>query len=275
MKRIFTKIILILCLCFMVSFKAYAVNSLNINPSINGTIEKGKQIEITINIDDIKSLYAASVYFKYDPKILKIDEIIPGNLISDSKISKFEAIKNIDENKGIASYGFTCMGDINGFAGKGNLLKLKATVLDNKDFKLTSNFGNSTPDDKNTIAIQICDKNIEELPYNFKNFTYTAPKNEKTSTSNSDKVSGAGDDNDIDNSNSLNNNEIKGNEQSSTENKGENSISNNVKEEKKASEAPVTKTTNNANRNITFILGSIVFVCLLGFGYYKFLKGKK
>jgi len=257
----------------MVSFKAYAVDSLNIKPTIKGTIEKGKEIEISISIDDIKSLYAASVYFKYDPKVLKIDEITPGELISDSKISKFEAINNIDESKGLASYGFTCMGDINGFAGKGNLLKLKATVLEAKDFKLTSSFGNVTPNDKNTIAIQICDKNIEELPYNFKNFTYTAPTSEKPISNNSDKVNSEEGNKTI--NNSTNNSEIKSDEKGSLDINGNKSTSNNIKEEKKTSEAPLNETSNKTNINITFILGIIIFVFLLGFGYYKFVKGHK
>lgn len=179
--------ILLFVFCFLFTINVYAEQNINVKSNISGNVEKGKQIEINIDIDNIESLYAASFYFKYDPKVLRIDEIIPGQLISDPKISKFEAINDIDTTVGKVSYGFTCMGNINGFSGKGNLLKLKATVLEDKDFKVTSKYNNKTPNEQYTVAMQICDENIVELPYVFKDFIYTAKpqdKSDKVNTSN-------------------------------------------------------------------------------------------
>lgn len=155
------------------SVRVFAAENINIKASINGEIKKGKQIEILINFDEIKSLYAGALYYKYDPKVLKITEIIPGDLINKSDINKFEATKNIDSEKGLVSYAFTCVGDINGFSGKGNFIKLKAEVLGEEDFKITSSFSNKTPNDEYTMRLQVCDSNIVELPYSFTGVNYT------------------------------------------------------------------------------------------------------
>lgn len=167
------------------SVRVLATENINIKASINGEVKKGKQVEILIDFNEIKSLYAGALYYKYDPKVLKVIEIVPGDLISKSDINKFEATKNIDVEKGMVSYAFTCVGDITGYSGKGNFLKLRVEVLEEKDFKITSSFSNKTPNDEYTMRLQVCDNNIVELPYSFNGVNYTLKNGQETVTNNS------------------------------------------------------------------------------------------
>lgn len=271
--------ILLVIFCFIFSIPAFAAEKLEVKATINGAIEKGNQVEILIDVSDIRSLYAASFYLKYDSKALKIEEIIPGELISDTKISKFEAVKSIDESKGLVSYGFTCLGNVNGFSGKGNILKLKATVMENKDINITSSFENKSPTEKNTLAIQICDKNIEELPYNFTPYKHVAPKAQQAPAG----------DNIVNNNDTANNNgekaksegqagenkaeeQSKNNEGSGTD-KGEglNSQSN---EEKSLVKGPQNNNTESSSKKTPYVLGALGIVSLAGFGIYNTRKKK-
>lgn len=273
MKRGISILLVAFCLCFIFSFKAKAAESLEVKANIKGTVEKGNQIEILVDISETKSLYAASFYFKYDSKVLKIEEIIPGELISDNKISKFEALNNIDEAKGLVSYGFTCMGNINGFSGKGNLIKLKATVLDTKDFKLTSKYGNKTPNGDYTVTMQICDKNIEELPYNFEPFTYTAPKIEKVvegekGTKDSNKETSG------EQTNTSKDTTVEKDGKAIDSNANAANPADSTKDDKDIAKQPKNNNPQGKSGSIVYILGGIIIISLGGFGYFRFKKKK-
>lgn len=165
MKR---KIYMLLMLClFMFNIKAYAVGELQIEAKVNGTIAKGEQIEILINIKDIKSFFAGQVDFRYDTSIFKIKKIEQGDLISKSDVNKFEAINKIDEASGTVSYAFSCLGKVNGFSGTGTFVKITAEVLKNEGFSINSKPFLKQFDKDNNMKLIICDSDIKELEYKF------------------------------------------------------------------------------------------------------------
>lgn len=106
---------------------------------VNGNIDKGENIEILINIDQIPSLYAGDIEFKYDPSILKVKSIEPGSIITNMpNVAKFDAMKKVDEQNGIARYAFSCFGQINGYSGSGDIVKISAQVLKKDNFQINS-----------------------------------------------------------------------------------------------------------------------------------------
>lgn len=164
--------ILVLCFMFFSNLKVYAVSGPEIEAVVNGTIDKGQTIQILINIKDIQSFFAGAIKFKYDKNVLKIKSIEGGNLISKAGINKFEAINKIDEQNGIAAYGFSCTGKINGYSGTGTFIRINAEVLKKDSFHIKSKPLLDEPNDDFNLKLQICDSNIKEVEYNFKSYEF-------------------------------------------------------------------------------------------------------
>lgn len=168
-KKIFS-----LALCFMLLFniKAFAAAAPEIEAVVNGTVDKGQTIQILINIKEIDSFFAGSMEFKYDKNILKVKSIELGDLISKPDVNKFDAMNKIDDTKGMAAYGFSCLGKINGFSGTGTFVKINAEVLKKDSFHIRSKAFLKEPNDDFNLKLQICDSNIKELEYNFKPYEF-------------------------------------------------------------------------------------------------------
>lgn len=286
------------------SVRVLAAENINIKASINGEIKKGKQVEILIDFNEIKSLYAGALYYKYDPKVLKVIEIVPGDLISKSDINKFEATKNIDAEKGMVSYAFTCVGDINGYSGKGNFLKLRAEVLEEKDFKITSSFSNKTPNDEYTMRLQVCDNNIVELPYSFNGINYTLKNGQETvvgavaenpakpsdsnagsswqpsafNSNNANSIEKPANNSTVDSNTTSNTSDS--NKVSENENGNKQEENNNKVNESISKDAGVDTYTQNLNQSksqqiskiLVYIMGGVAIISLGGFIIYKLKK---
>lgn len=176
-------IFLLIFSCF--SAKVKAANTETVQAITKGNIEAGQSVQILINIDDIKSLYAAEVQYKYDPSLLKIKSIEAGELINKPNINKFEAINKIDEQNGIVKYGFTCLGDIAGFSGTGTFVKINAEVIKKVDLSLNSKPKLSEFTKDYNLKLQLCDSNIKELDYSFTTKNESTPIDSKDSNPNS------------------------------------------------------------------------------------------
>jgi hypothetical protein len=164
------KVIVAIFTIFIIAMgsKVYAAEGLEVQAVVNGKFEKGKSIEILINIKDIKSFYAGDIEYKYDPSVLKVKSIEPGDLISKSGISKFDAINKVDEQKGTVRYAFSCLGQIDGFSGTGAFVKINAEVLKDEDkFFINSKSFLKNFENNYNLKLQICDKDIKELDYKF------------------------------------------------------------------------------------------------------------
>jgi hypothetical protein len=282
MKR---KIYMLLMLClFMFNIKAYAAGELQVEAEVKGKIEKGEQIEILINIKDIGSFFAGQVDYRYDPSILKITKMEPGELISDEKVSKFDAINKIDEASGTASYAFSSLGKVNGFSGSGTFVKITAEVLKKEGFFINSKPFQKEFDKDYNMKLIICDSNIKELDYKFTPYKFSVATTEPTPNTGSGSTN-------TNPSTSTNqpgtttttpgeNKEGNENPDKSTENNGE------KKEESPAkptdNKATQEKTQNNevktqeeqASNQIIYILAAIILLSSGAAGYIIYKKKK-
>jgi hypothetical protein len=162
------KLIAIAALLFMIlSPKALAEGGPAVSAQVDGKVEQGEDIHILINISNIPSFFAGQADFLYDKQVLKIKSIETGNLISDKSINKFEALNRIDEEKGAASYAFSCLGKINGFSGSGTFIRITAQVLKKQDFHIKSKPLMKEPDGDFNLKLILCDSNVKELQYTF------------------------------------------------------------------------------------------------------------
>lgn len=188
--------ILVLCFILLFSPKAFAATGPEVEAIVNGKIENGQTIQILINIKDIKSFFAGAMEFKYDKNVLKVKSIELGDLISKADVNKFDAMNKIDDKTGIAAYGFSCLGKVNGFSGTGTFVKINAEVLKKDSFHVRSKAFLAAPNDDFNLKLQICDSNIKELEYSFKPYEFslngTSGSNSSTSTSTNTNTSNAG-----------------------------------------------------------------------------------
>jgi len=168
---------LIICfLCFILliyggTVKAAGLTSITVD--IKGDLEKGKTIEIFINVDNIDSIYAAEATLKYDPKVLNVISFEKGDLINKSGTNTFDVGNQIDNIKGIAKFGgFSCLGQTNGFSGSGTFLKINAKLLKKANFHINSQPFLVSANDVDNLKIEFCDKNIKEVNYEFKGYEF-------------------------------------------------------------------------------------------------------
>ena len=170
------KKLILCCLCFILftyGGTAKAAISPSLSVDVKGNIETGQAIQIIINIDNIDSLYAGAASLKYDPKVFKIVSFEKGALINNKGTNTFDVGNKIDNISGIASFGgFSCVGQTNGFSGSGTFLKINAEILKKDSFHLKSQQFLATPNDTYNLKIQLCDKNIKEVAYEFKGYEF-------------------------------------------------------------------------------------------------------
>ncbi|MGH4050595.1 MAG: cohesin domain-containing protein [Clostridium sp.] len=173
MKKIMSFFICFILFLYGGNAKAAQVPSLSVD--VKGNIEIGQTIKILINVDNIDTLYAGAATIKYNPKVLKIISFEKGDLIAKSGTSIFDVENKIDNTNGIASFGgFTCLGQVDGFSGTGTFLKINAEILKKDNFNINSQPFLSSPNDNYNLKIQLCDKNIEEVSYQFKAYEFKA-----------------------------------------------------------------------------------------------------
>jgi hypothetical protein len=167
-----------------------AASAVDIEAVISGKVEKGENIQIVINIKDIKSLYAGDIEFEYDPSVLKLKGIEIGDLISKPGLGKFDAINKVDGENGTARYAFSCLGQGNGFSGTGILIKINAEVLKKETISINSKPFLKAADSTYNLKLQLCDSGVKELEYTFKALNSDAegnkPSDNQGSIDNSD-----------------------------------------------------------------------------------------
>lgn len=189
-KSIYFKIALLCIMSLIITFNSKVVfaegtAAFNAKAEVTGEIKKGNTIDIVINTDKIDSIYAADIYLKYDNSLLKITSMEKGDVFSDKSIKTFEVVNKFDNAAGTLRYEFTCLGKINGFSGSGSLIKVKAEVLKDGKFIINSKPYLKNPDENYNLKLQIADKNIKELNFNFTPYGITneaQPKNNSSDT---------------------------------------------------------------------------------------------
>lgn len=260
-----------------INIRVSAANSLDVNVQVNGKIDKGEKIEILININNINSFFAGAVEFKYDSRILKVTSIEGGSLINQNNINKFEAIKKIDEGKSTASYGFSCLGKINGYSGSGTFVKINAEIIEKGDFSITSKPFIKEPTKDYNLKLQVCDSDIKELDYNFNGFTF-----KNINTDSLETITQAGNENittPINKDDSVKKDNPDDKNQSVNNNSSSNIIANtdNNQSSKESSNKPETATKNlkqNSMNNSNIIISCIIILILLACFSFLYIKRK-
>lgn len=155
--------ILTIIFIFNLSLTVFAQETfLNIN--VNGNLKKGSEIDIIINVENIRKLYAGDIRLNFDKESMELLSFKSGNLINNKDINKLEFGGKIDKSKNDLAYQFTCTGKVEGFSGSGDLAIIKAKLL--KDI-------NPSFIDSDKLKIQLCERNekgsIEFINYKVKN----------------------------------------------------------------------------------------------------------
>lgn len=188
MNKKITLFILTFVFCIMSVQSVFAENvDFTSSAEVKGHVKKGQVVQIIINVNNIKSLYAADIALKYDNSILKITDFKKGDLIDNSSINTFEVKKGIDNKKGLFEYEFSCIGKINGFSGSGKLIVLNAKVLKNKNFFIDSKPGIKKPDDTDNLKLELLSRDssnnsINDLNYSFKPYNVSSGSGKNSSS---------------------------------------------------------------------------------------------
>lgn len=220
-----TMLLTIIMLLF-IPIKVYATSP-TIEAKVSGEVKNGQEINIVVNAKDLQGLYAASVNFTYDKKVLNILEITPGETIKKHSDEIMEIGGEVDSENNKTSYSFTFLGDKQGLSGAVTLVTIKAKVLsdselsigedklevklvkragdtvNNYDYKFVGYNTESTSTKPNTGENQ----NTSNTEDNYSGENDTS-NNSNNSTSNNSNNSSTGNDNNSNNSNSNGNSNI-------------------------------------------------------------------
>lgn len=141
---------------------------INLEGGNNGEFKAGEDVSIKFKVNNVKSLYAASFKYTYDPNILQVDSIDVGKDISSGSI--YEAYKDTNKDGNIARYCFTFLGDAEGLDGNYDFATIKGKakadgkIVFNKDniqFELIKRVGNDMI--KNDYYLDDVDNNVYKV----------------------------------------------------------------------------------------------------------------
>jgi len=91
-------------------------------------ISLGGEFKVNLAIQNIADLFGAPLTIKFDPKMLRLNEVTPGTLLSiDGKQVNFT--KNVQNDTGEASVSLTRFPGSGGVTSAGNLLTLSFTAI--------------------------------------------------------------------------------------------------------------------------------------------------
>lgn len=172
------------CLLLLFNINVQAAVTPEVEVKVQGNIEKGETIDIFINIKDIERFYAGSLSYLYDRDVMKIKSIEAGELIKGNSLNILEFGGDVNNPTGKIDYQFTCTGQVEGFKGSGTFIKIKAEILEKKDFHIYSKAFQGGANDDFNLKLQLCERTpenkINELDYKFTGYKYTSSKGGET-----------------------------------------------------------------------------------------------
>lgn len=136
-KSIFSVSLVILFFIFN-GIVVFATEESVVKFTVNGEIKKGNNIEIVVDLSNLKNLYSALVDYTYDNTLIKVKEIVLNEEIK--KQSVMPLFGEVDLNGNRARSGFTFIGsDSNGLNEDCNFVVIKAEVLKDGELELSTN----------------------------------------------------------------------------------------------------------------------------------------
>lgn len=274
MKR-FVLALACLLLLFNVNAQAAAIPEVEIK--VQGNIEKGQIIDIFINIKNIERFYAGSLSYLYDRDVMKIQSIEGGELIKGNGLSILEFGGEVNNPTGKIDYQFTCTGQVEGFKGSGIYVKIKAEILENKDFYIYSKAFQGGANDDFNLKLQLCERTpenkINELDYKFTGYKYTPSKGGETvkdiakseatkNTENKESGNNIAENKPAINGDNNDKDRASDNSKSGTDKEAQNKEPNKIQETKKPSKDSKSKQSLYVNVGISLgiaILGTLIF----------------
>lgn len=135
-KNIFTVVMILLFIVFN-SIVVYATEESMVEFTVNGEIKKGNDIEIVVDLSNLKNLYSALVDYTYDNTLIKVKEIVLNEEIKKQSVMPLFGELSLNGNR--ARYGFTFQGsDSMGLSGDYNFVTIKAEVLKDGGLELSA-----------------------------------------------------------------------------------------------------------------------------------------
>lgn len=135
-KCIFTASLVILFLLFN-GIVISATEESMVKFTVNGEIKKGNNIEIIVDLSNLKNLYSALVDYTYDNTLINVKEIVLNEEIKKQAVLPLFGELNLDGNR--VRSGFTFQGpDSIGLNGEYNFVTIKAEVLKDGELELSA-----------------------------------------------------------------------------------------------------------------------------------------
>ena len=156
LKSIITLTIVALIVIFN-SIQVYSAEESIVKVSVKGEVEKGNNIDIVVDLSNLKNLYSALVDYTYDNTLIKVKEIVLNEEIKKQSVMPLFGELSLNGNR--ARYGFTFQGsDSMGLSGDYNFVTIKAEVLKNGELDLSA-------DKIKLQLVQKTENNMIDLPF--------------------------------------------------------------------------------------------------------------
>ncbi|MDB2111695.1 cohesin domain-containing protein [Clostridium paraputrificum] len=156
LKSIITLTIVALIVIFN-SIPVYSAEESIVKVCVKGEVEKGNNIDIVVDLSNLKNLYSALVDYTYDNTLIKVKEIVLNEEIKKQSVMQLFGELSLNGNR--ARYGFTFQGsDSMGLSGDYNFVTIKAEVLKNGELDLSA-------DKIKLQLVQKTENNMIDLPF--------------------------------------------------------------------------------------------------------------
>lgn len=135
-KCIFTASLVILFLVFN-GIVISATEESMVKFTVNGEIKKGNNIEIVVDLSNLKNLYSALVDYTYDNTLINVKEIVLNEEIKKQAVLPLFGEVSLNGNR--VRSGFTFQGSESmGLNGEYNFVTIKAEVLKDGELELSA-----------------------------------------------------------------------------------------------------------------------------------------
>lgn len=261
------------------SIVVYATEESMVKFTVNGEIKKGNNIEIVVDLSNLKNLYSALVDYTYDNTLIKVKEIVLNEEIKKQSVMPLFGELSLNGNR--ARSGFTFQGpDSVGLNGNYNFVTIKAEVLKDGELELSA-------DNIKLQLVQKTENDMIDLPFMLslpeKEVIEVKPtpssgkseqenNNSSTNSSNDNIIGGNGQNNDKKQNVTID--EDNGNVNEEAQDKNEL-----LKEEENSdSKLEIDKTRNDEekkNNSLVFIIITSIILIICGYISLRVYKNKK
>lgn len=277
-KCIFTTSLVILFLFFN-GIVISATEESMVKFTVNGEIKKGNNIEIIVDLSNLKNLYSALVDYTYDNTLIKVKEIVLNEEMKKQAVLPLFGELNLGGNR--VRSGFTFQGpDSMGLNGECNFVTIKAEVLKDGELELSA-------DRIKLQLVQKTENDMVDLP-----FMLSLPEKEVIEVKPTPSPGKSEQDNNNSSTNSSNDNIIGGNGHNNDkkQNLTIDEDNGNINEEPQDKNELLTEKENNdskldtgtssnveenKNNSLVFFIITIIILIIGGYISFRVYKNKK